>query len=655
MRSEVTHDESTGGGAARLRRWLPAIGLAIAVAITAVAAATGSAAKKTPRAAGTVQKLRLIHLSDTHGKFVPHAEHYGGRWDRNSGGFAKSYGVVERLRRTAPGGKSMLLLTGDNFSGSGELFFSRGRAVAPILNAFRADAYSPGNWDFADGPAEVRARFVGTPAEPKLLNAPALAAGVYNAPGAPPDAKVGERLLPPYLIKRVGGLDVALLGLNDDKPMRQADVFSVGLDFKAGWDGLPRLLREVRARGADLVVAMSEAGLAQNIAIGRDYPGIDVILSGDTHESTRKPIVVEKTGTIVVESGEGSSVGQLDLSVVKGSGRGGRARVADARWKLNDLGADVPEDPGMKELVAKARAPFVSGPGFTEQVRVYPGWKPGTGMRLSRPLDTKIGTTDGDLERAQVFEGLGDNVIADALREMSGADIGGTNGFRYDVGVPAGDPITIGDVYTWLPVGAHVAVGEMTGGQILDRFERYLSATLDPNPYRRSGGWVPRLSGLRFYVDLTGPHGPAGDRIVKAEVLSRTTGNWEPLVEDKVYTLASCYSPGDPLDSMCRTSGVRNMRFLRSDLTLAAPLISSMPPNPLPKKQAAPNDVLSIPELLLRYIEQKGGVRRADHADRRWIIVRGKLPTSKLAPHVVQPLQGSGPDWLAAKRVGGEQ
>lgn len=626
------------------RRW---IALALKAALAGLAAlGVASQAHEKP----ATKQITLMHLSDTHGKLAPHWEKFSdGKWHRNAGGFARIATKIKEIRAQAPE-SNLLLVNGDNFHGGAEVFFTRGRAAVPLLNALGIDAYSPGNWDFADGPAEFRARFTGTAQEARLVNFPVLSAGVYNAPGAPPNAKVGERVLPPYLFKEVQGLKVAVIGLNDDKPNDQAKVFTIGLDIRAGWDELPPLLKEVREQGADLVVVLSDAGLAQNIAIARDYPGIDVLLSADTHEETHQPIFVKETGTIVVESGEGSRVGQLNLTIAKGS-KG--SRITQYQWKLHELDDTVGQDAEMKKLVEQVRAPFLSGPSFKKQVRVYPGWKPGTGLTLSQPIDTVVGHTNTDLERWQLFEGVGDNVIADALRELTGADIGGTNGFRFDVGIPGGEPITIADIFHWLPLGAHVAVGEMTGGQILKRFEQYLSSVLDPNPYRRGGGWVPRVSGIRFYVDLTGPHGPSGKRIVKAEVWNKEKGEWEPLIEDKVYTMASCYTPGDPMDHLCRTSGVRNIKFLTSDLQLAEPLAKHQPPNPQPKVKVAPDNVMSTSELLQTYIEKKGGwIKAEEHNDARWIIVKGEVPKSDLAPNVVQPLQGAGPDWLAAKRVG---
>lgn len=591
-------------------------------------------------------KLTLIHLSDTHGKLAPHWEKFADeRWHADSGGFAKTFTKIRQIRAAAAGA-SLLCVNGDNFHGGAELLFTRGRAVVPILNAFGIDAYTPGNWDFADGSAEFRARFVGSDEQPRLVDFPVLAAGVYNAAGAPPGAAIGARLLPPYLIKRIGDMRIAVIGMNDDKPAEQAAVFAAGLDIRAGWDELPTLIAEVRAHGADLVVAMSEAGLAQNLAIVRDYPGIDIMLSGDTHEETRTPIRVGDT--IVVESGEGSRVGQLDLRLSRDERR---VYIKEYTWCLHEVDEAVPADAEIKSLVDRARAPFIGGTAFTPAVRTYPGWAPGTGMVLARPLDTVIGTTDTDLERQQVLEGIGDDVIADALRTLTGADLAATNGFRFDMPLPAGAPITIGDVFNWLPLGAHVAVAEITGGHWRERMERYLQSVFAPNPYLRGGGWVPRIAGARFELDFSGPHGPSGKRIVKAEVFNRASAAWEPVRDDGVYTFASCHTPGDALDHMCRTSGLRNMKFLLSDGSLAPPLVPHQNPNPQPKLKVAPDNVMSAPEALLKFIEQCG-VRAANHTGGRWKIIKGSLPASPLMPHAVQPLPGSGPDWMAALRVG---
>ncbi|TNC20981.1 bifunctional metallophosphatase/5'-nucleotidase [Amycolatopsis alkalitolerans] len=646
------------------RKW--GIGALATVAVAALlTSAFASARPDEP-----TRTVTLIHVADTHAKFVPHWEHLDapgsdGGWHNDVGGFARTYTEVQRLRQQTAG-HNMLLMGGDNFHGSAEMMFTKGRAGVPVFNKFAPDVYNPGNWDFAEGSLETRARFTGipegapnaTPGGKPLVTFPVVGAGVYNAEGAPAYAKPGTRLFKPYIIKNVNGVKVAVLGLNDDKPKDQGATFTIGLQMTAGFDEAPALVREVRAEGAEVVVAMSEAGLAQNVALARDVPGIDVVLSGDTHEEVYDPIRVKHGGgseTVVVESGEGSHVGDMELQV---GGKADHARVVKSSWTLHEVDGSVPEDPGMKKMVDDIRAPFLRGPAFVPHTRPIPGG--GKPMVLDRPLDDVIGKTDVDLQRHSVVPSEGDAFVAESMRELTGAQVGGTNGFRYDFPIPAGQPITVGDVYGWLPIGAHVAVAKMTGSQLVDRAEKFATAVLDPNPYRRGGGYLPIFAGARFHLDLTGPHGPTGSRIIKSEVYDSATRSWVPVQDDRIYTVAGCYSAGDALDRMCRTNGVRDMRFPVAGpdggITLQPPLLSEMLPEYRLTKRAAPDGVISAPEALLRYLDAHHGARAADlqpYSGPTWVVDKGSLPApSPLAPDLVQPLEGSGPDWLAAGRVG---
>ena len=409
------------------RRKLLAV-LAAASTVGAVAIVPSIAAADGNNGDGPdARTLRLIQVADTHGKFVPHWEKLDapgsdGKWHNDVGGFARTYTLVQKLKNERKN-SNLFLMNGDNFHGSAELMFTKGRAAVPIINKFAPDAYNPGNWDYAEGSIETRARFIGlpagcpkadSPAVARLVTFPVITAGFYNSMEGKNCGKPGTRLFPPYLIKEANGIKVAILGLNDDKPSDQAATFTIGFDLHAGFDEAPALVKEVRAKGAEIVVAMSEAGFAQNIALARDVPGIDVVLSGDTHEETYQPVSVPHArgrSTLVVESGEGSHVGQMDLRI---AGRGQQAHIVKSSWTLHELNNTVPEDPGMKALVDEARAPFLSPtaggtfgqPGTKPITRAYPGG--GVPMKLTLPLDQVVGKTTVDLQRHSVVPTEGD-------------------------------------------------------------------------------------------------------------------------------------------------------------------------------------------------------------------------------------------------------
>ena len=138
---------------------------------------------------------------------------------------------------------------------------------------------------------------------------------------------------------------------------------------------------------------------ARNAVIRRDP-------FGHTHERTAEPIV--EGNVIVVEPGcFGLFVGRLDIVLTPGGG------VAHHKFRLIPvLASEYPEDPAVKTLVGEELAPYRE--------------------RMTR----RAGTTETLLMRYDLFETTVDDFIADAVREAAATDIGFTNGFRFETGLP---------------------------------------------------------------------------------------------------------------------------------------------------------------------------------------------------------------------------
>jgi len=230
-----------------------------------------------------------------------------------------------------------------------------------------------------------------------------------------------------------------------------------------------------KGEGVDIVVLMSEAGIPENIwnaehtimPEGIRFP--EVVLSSDTHEETKLPVVVTTpTGdkVVLIEEGEdGAQVGVLDLEF-----KGGKLK--EWEWKAYTIDETIPEDEEIAQLIAQAEAPFHDEEhGGT--------WKDGdefvnpyNGYVLTVPLNKEVAATEIVLERNRfsherdetnlkmpaVIEGTLHDVYVDAFRVLTGADVGGIRGFRYTNTIMPG-PITIDDIYHSLSIGAMVAVG----------------------------------------------------------------------------------------------------------------------------------------------------------------------------------------------------
>jgi len=631
----------------------------IRMALAASAFAMGLAA--TPGTAqadyyGTNDMLTIIKMGDVHGHLEPHGVIFennglGNTVTPNSGGVAKLYTLVKRIRNETPG-RNLLLNCGDTLHGGAEVMFTRGMAIANIMNYFQIDAFTPGNWDFGYGQVTFRRHFTGTDSNGNpfpagvvagvsfpagvVANYPTVAANLYNAAPAAPGL-VGQRVLPPYIIKQVNGMKVAIIGLTTDITAQQADVFNTTFLQTMGWVELPGIIDTVRnVEGADLVVVQSELGFAKNLQLSKEIRGIDVMLSTHTHERTPKAIIVPGTGTIMVESGTDSNLGRLDLKVFRG-------RVVGYKWKLFNVDDNVPEDPTVKAMVDAVRKPFLCGPDFVPHTFTPAGFAPGNGMKLkTQPddcLDTVVATTGTTIARNNVLEVFSNNFFADAMLNAVPytADIAITNGYRFDTPIAPG-PITVGDLYHFFPISPILGVGDFTGGQIKNRVENNFDAVFDPNPYRQRGGWSLAYSGMSLNVDLTGtepssiPRGRASNIMIR----NHDTGQMEPLNKGKVYTMVSCFANGDPLDMLCNTPGAHNLRFVKADGTLM-PATSSIP---------AGTEVMFPVPAIINYLKANGGVIPTTGMG-RIAAVNNFVPESLFEGNpLIQASQGAGPAWM---------
>jgi sulfur-oxidizing protein SoxB len=562
-------------------------------------------------AAAGEKTISLMQLSDVHGHIAPHAAIFvDGTRDPESGGMARLATLINDVRKDNP--DNLLLLVGDTTHGSAEMLFTLGDAIMPMLNALDIDAFVPGNWDFGWGPRVYRQRFTADTATTLSPNNRTTFAWLDARPGyeqqdcrrpgryVPYDQchvtkanfpvvannlydydenvqSQGSRIHDPYIIREFSGIRVALLGITSDSVPHQALAFNVGLRFTMGFDELPGDIAAAKAEGADVIVVMSELGLPKNVQLVREFPDIDVMLSAHSHERTSAAIVIEHGAgdtSLVVESGEDEYLGRLDITVDEDS-----KELTGWDWELLEADSGVVEDASMKALVDEARRSFVSGPDFECHTFGPNAFDYGKGHTLCDPLDKVVGHTRPTIERFSALEATVNNANVDAFLELAqfvdpglddGNSLSTTNGFRFDVTILGSEDgfsgdITIGDLYSYYPVGSAVALAQFSGGRLIDHWEDILTNVFDPNPYRQRGGWFLGYSrNLHFDLQLYERTGKqtldAGRRIERVTVSDG--GETRDMDRSKVYALASCYPHGNPIDEVCRTSGAMNVRFL---------------------------------------------------------------------------------------------
>ena len=442
------------------------------------------------------------------------------------GGLAYVYAQIQKIRAAHP--RHLLINTGDTIQGSAEALFTRGDALLDVLNDWKIDAYVPGNWDFVYGTDRFRELFAGPQARANWhpVAANLYYATLYEYPESPYPQLAGQRVMAPYLIKNVGNLKIGIIGLTSDRgPQAISTRVTDGFFFSPGEEELREAISILRGREqVDLLLLISERGIAVNLNLAERIPGIDVVLSSDMHEETRN-VLRAKSGTLLIEEGQdGTMVGELRVEVKN-------KKLTRWDWKPHFINTrDHLADPAVAKKIDAIRAPFVKGAGFKPHVN------PISSALLRTPIDTVIGHTRGALQRANfsgakisaVIEGASHDFLADAFKFGCNADIGVMRGFRYGTHIAPG-PIKLEDIYHYIPIGPQIACGEMTGDQLRWQIEKSLDSALSGWIGYWGGGWTNAYSGITYDLD---PGNEYGFRVSNLRV------NGELIDPPREYTVA---------------------------------------------------------------------------------------------------------------------
>ncbi|MGM0406214.1 MAG: bifunctional metallophosphatase/5'-nucleotidase [Thermoplasmatota archaeon] len=411
-----------------------------------------------------MKEIILLQINDTHGYLSDHGEMYwkdGDEVYKNADGFHRIAGYFKKVRDENPG-KVLALDNGDTIHGTYPVVETKGEDMVPILNELTLDAWTA-HWDFAYGPENLIDIT-------EKLNYPLLACNCY-------DEETGELVFEPYKVFEKSGITIGVIGIAAtivDKTM--PDHFSTGIELTMGKEELPGYIKELREeKGADLIVVLSHLGYPQELQLCEDVDGIDVMLSGHTHNRVYHPVKVDDT--IVIQSGcHGSFIGRLDISIDDGVIKG-------YDHELVDVDSSIPSDEKVKEMIDDVRGQH-------------------TDM-----LDTVIGHTKKGLNRYRVMESTMDNLLLRSMLDTSGAEMAFSNGWRYGAPIPPDSDITMNDIWNIIPTNPPISTCKISGEELWNMFEENLELTFSRDPYNQMGGYIKRCMGINVYFKVENPRG----------------------------------------------------------------------------------------------------------------------------------------------------
>jgi len=422
------------------------------------------------------------HYALSSGDFSALAQGYG-----KVGGLDRVATVINAIRAARP--DALLLDGGDTWHGSYTCFHTEGQDMVNVMNALKPDAMTF-HWEFTLGSDRVREVVADLPFA-------ALGANIYDAEWDEPAEDFA-----PYKFFERGGVKIAVIGQAFPyMPIANPGWMFPEYSFGIRTERMQEVVDEVKAQGAGLVVLLSHNGFDVDKKMASLVTGIDVILSGHTHDALPEPVLVGET--ILIASGSnGKFVSRVDLDVRDG-------QMMGFRHKLIPIFSDVIEpDKEVAALIDEQRAPYLD------------------------EMSEVIGETDSLLYRRGNFNGTWDNLICDDLIEQREADIAMSPGVRWGPSLIPGDKITREDIWNATSMTYGKAYrSEMTGEFIHTIMEDVADNIFNPDPYYQQGGDMVRMGGLGYTIDITKPQ---GERITDITMLK--TG--EKLDPAKTYTVA---------------------------------------------------------------------------------------------------------------------
>jgi len=416
----------------------------------------------------------------TYNDFSALAKTYG-----RMGGLDRVATVLNSIRSERP--DALLLDGGDTWQGSYTTHHTQGQDMVNVMNALKPDAMTS-HWEFTLGIDRVT-EIVDT------LDFPFLGANIF-------DKEWDEPAYEPYKMFERGGVKIAVIGQAFPyMPIANPGWMFPDLSFGVREERMIEVVAEVRELGAELVVLLSHNGFDVDRKLASRVNGIDVILTGHTHDALPEPVLVGST-MLIASGSNGKFVTRLDLDVRDGEVKG-------FAHKLIPIFSDViAPDPAVRALIDEQRAPF------TDQ------------------LSEVLGTTDQELYRRGNFNGTWDDLLCNALIEEREADIALSPGFRWGPSLLPGQDITREDLFNVTAMSYPEAYrSEMTGEFLHIILEDVADNLFNPDPYYQQGGDMVRVGGMGYSIDVSKPQ---GSRITDMTLLK--TG--KKLEADKTYQVA---------------------------------------------------------------------------------------------------------------------
>lgn len=449
-------------------------------------------------------EIKVLYMNDVHGRIS-----YGSKRTSQIG-----YGKMKTYYDSIKGNK-LLLDNGDSSQGTIEINLKKGAPAFELMALMGVDASVLGNheFDFSYDALKNNVKLAGK--KPKIL-------------GSNLVTDSGERPFDKHIIRDFDGVKVGIFGIDTPETKYKANPLNTqGLNFDAPVETARRKVKELKEKGADIIICMTHLGIdgstkleERGTYVLEQVDGIDLLLDGHSHTIGSKKIgngyyaqaakyselLGEATLTFDKTTKEVSVENQFHHTYTKEmlEKNKNNSYYADFYTHIGKDLTDVEPDAEVEAYIAQLKE------------EVEPIKKEVVGESTVH--------LEGDREQVRRRQTNLSTIIADAMRKVGDADVALTNGGGIRASISAGK-ITKGDVLTVLPFGNTVTVIETTGQKIYEALKH------GTDSYPAPKGAYSQVSNITFDI-LTDKDGKPID-VVNIKI------GGEDINLNKTYTLAT--------------------------------------------------------------------------------------------------------------------
>ncbi len=390
---------------------------------------------------GDLTRISVLHTTDLHGHILPTSTYEG---EADVGGLARCATQIRAWRSENP--HHLLIDVGDIFQGTEVGLRTQGRIMTRCFDALGYDGWVVGNHEF-DWGIEPFSGVLESSATP-VLSANALVEG--QPAGKPGGGKSPFEKIKPFVLKNVGGIRVAVIGLTTPGlPYWFQPEFTRGFEATDPVKAAVATAKEARNLGADAIIFATHMGIRQGgddfanqvDAISRAVPDAALIIAGHTHRDLPSQNL---NGVLYSQANyHGINVGKTDLFFDASTCKLVRAEAMTKR-----MTSEVSLDPGILSLAQsdlEDSRKILSSPAgsLTEMFS--------TQARAGQPSEVErlIGTA---VSRALQQKGVKIDAVMHGLFSQDNLQPGLK---------------TIADIWKILPYENYVITGELTPVQIM--------------------------------------------------------------------------------------------------------------------------------------------------------------------------------------------